>query len=314
MYTLLIAAGAGLLGFVLGAVTVNGWAGIIPGLLAFILAFFLLSRRTMAQVQAVFAKAQGMLQAPPPPEVMALQQRLMRPVSSEAEGRRIQSQMIELQSKQRNEVREVLRSALQFEKWQFLVKENVYAQLGMIDYQEGIEANMMQRPNEAREKFSAARGNLEQAWNPTLSSLLRDWRSRALLAVVLHRETKPAEAAKVMADSESTGSAEPMFWGLWAFILHQGQKADEAMQVVGRGITANPSSESLKKLQAMLTNKQKLDMSVFGDAWYQFFPEDIPQEKRIEMARAAGMEVPDPTAQRPANRPIPKKTYPHPRR
>ncbi|HNH46093.1 MAG TPA: hypothetical protein PKY30_03590, partial [Myxococcota bacterium] len=152
MYTLLISAGAGLVGFALGAVAVNAWAGIIPGLLAFVLVFLLLSRRTMAQVQAIFASAQAQLQKAPPPDILRNLQEAQRQAQNppgewmrklqeaqrngdqrgfnrardaimefQAEKQRdfnkAREAMMAQQRDQREEVRNILRSALVHEKW-----------------------------------------------------------------------------------------------------------------------------------------------------------------------------------------------------
>ncbi len=363
MYTLLISAGAGLVGFALGVVAVNVWAGFIPGLLAFVLVFLLLSRRTMARVQAIFASGQALLQKAPPPDIMRNLQEAQRQAQNppaelmrklqeaqrnsdqrgfnrardaimefQAEKQRdfnkAREAMMEQQRSQREEVRNVLRSALVHEKWQYLVRENVYTQLGTIDYQEGVEAVMMRQqeaaaqnvnpttlPDNSRPFFEKARENLQKAWHPQLSSVLKDWRSRALLAVIHYRLGEGDQAQKVLAEAEAAGTLEPVYWGLRAWLLVD--KPDDAMQVVGKGLVACPSSQALKDLQAQLTNKKALNMEAFGDTWYQFFPDQIPQSRRDEMARAAGMEVPTPANNQVApqpSRPIPQKTWPHPRR
>lgn len=297
MYTLLSSLGVAVVCFVVGALAVNWWAGFVPALLGFGLAFYLLSRRTMAQVQAIFGRAQALAASPPPQDVMKSQESLLA-----------------FQTQQRAQLRDTLKEALAVERWQFLVKEQVYAQLGMLDYQEGIEARMMDRKNAAETCFGNARMNLELAWHPQISSLMGDWRSRAVLAAVHHRASKVEEADKVMKDAEQAGSKEPMFWGLWAFILNDGKKTEEALQVIGKGLTAIPTSDALKKIQEALTNKRRPDMTVFGDAWYQYFPEDIPMEKRIEMAKAMGLN-PQQQQQGQQGRQIPRHTWPqHPRR
>jgi tetratricopeptide (TPR) repeat protein len=59
MYNLLIALGAGLGGYLLGAL-IAGWiAGFAPALLAFTIAYFLLARRTGKQFEALATEAMG---------------------------------------------------------------------------------------------------------------------------------------------------------------------------------------------------------------------------------------------------------------
>jgi hypothetical protein len=295
MYTLLLSLGAGALGFLLGTVAVGWWAGFVPALLLFALSFFLISRQVMAKVQLSFGEAQKLAANPPPQEVV-----------------RSQDALLAWQAEQRKALRAAIKEALAYEKWQFLVREQVYSQLGMLDYQEGIEARMMKRANAAETSFQSARDNLEKAWSPRLSPLLKDWRSRALLASVHHRASRPEDAHKVLQEGEQAGSGEPLYFGLWAFILQDAKRGEDALQVVARGLKNHPTSQTLQKVQEAISNKRKPDMSLFGESWYQFFPEDIPMEKRMEMAKAMGI---DPAAQTAANRPIPRHTWPqHPRR
>ncbi len=307
MNSILAAAAAAVVGFGLGAVTVGWVAGIIPALLFFGLTFFLISRHMMGKLQAVSLRVQQKLQVAPPPEILRIAQT--------PEGQRSLRQW---QAKHRDEVRAILREMLVWERWQFLVRENVEGQLGMLSYQEGIESKMTGHASEAITHFERARGHLVAAWHPQLSGLMGDWRSRAMLAAVHMRLTKLDEAVGTMKESEAAGQKEPFFWGFYALLLLEAKKPEEAMAVVGRGLSAG-SSPGLVAMQAALTNRQKPDMGKFGDIWYQFFPEDIPMERRMEMAREAGMDVPDPAKMsgapgKGANRPISPKTFPHPRR
>lgn len=300
MYTFLLSLAAAVLGFALGTATVGWWAGIIPAILFFILSFYLISRSTMNKVQEIFGRAQKQIQMQPPPD-------LLKP------GK--QKEVLEWQAQQRDQVRTTMREALVIEKWQFLIKENVYAQLGMLDYQEAVEAKMMKQANVSREKLISAQANLEQAWNPTLSGLLGDWRSRVSLAAVYQRLSEPQKAVNAMADLEKSAPKDPFYWGFWGLLLVEEKKNEEALQVIGKGISACPDSSALKAFQAAVSNKQRPDMRAFGDIWYQYFPEDIPMEKQMEMARAMGMDVPAQGQGQPQQaKPIPRKTYPHPRR
>jgi hypothetical protein len=87
----------------------------------------------------------------------------------------------------------------------------------------------------------------------------------------------------VLEAASGPAKGEPIYWGLYAHVLNEAKKRDEALLVVGRGLEANPDSKVLKAIQEQLSNKKRPDMKAFGEAWYQFFPEDIPQEKLMQM-------------------------------
>ena len=109
MYNLLIALAVGvvvtvamkLLGF-------SVWAGLVPGVLAFLATYIVLARRVSLKVQALMTSVQGELQGQPASQ-RDLQQRIDRAVKT-------------------------LESGLVWEKWQFLVGPEIHAQIGMLRY------------------------------------------------------------------------------------------------------------------------------------------------------------------------------------
>lgn len=188
----------------------------------------------------------------------------------------VKEAMTALQAGRVDEARTRLEAALPLGKWQILVAEQIHGQLGSLDYMQAVGLVMQRQAGPARIRFEAARAHLEKSWS-------RDWRARSLLAVVHHREGRGEDAARVMEAASGPGKSEPVFWGLYAYVLNEAKKRDEALQVVGRGLAANADNKPLKAIQEALTNKKRPDMKVFGEAWYQFFPEEIPQEKLMQM-------------------------------
>lgn len=211
-----------------------------------------------------------------------------------------QAAMAQLQAGDMNGARELLRSAMPLGKWQILVEPQLHGQLGAIDYLEGCSLVMQRQVTASKPKFTDAKAELEKSWS-------RDWRSRTLLACVYHRENNTDQAAKVLTDAESSGSSEVMFWAIWAYILNEAKRRDEALKVVGKGLVALPKQAALLKIQEAMTNRKRPDFLIFGEAWYQFFPEHIPQEVLLEQARAAG-KLPKAAANRS------QMTWPQPRR
>lgn len=260
MYNLLIAGGAAIVAYAIGAAAAGWLAGFIPALLALGGVWFYLARRTGKQVEALFQQAMGLLQA----------------------GKF-------------DEARALLETGFPLGKWQILVKEQIHAQLGAIDYLQGVGASVQKKATEAKAKFASARENLEKAWS-------RDWRAKATLAVVHHRESRPDDAVKVLEAASGAGATEPLFWGIYSYVLNEAKKREEALKVVGRGLESNKDSKPLKAIQEALANKKRPDMKVFGDVWFQFFPEDIPREKLMEMHGINPQQAPRPQKGWPAPR------------
>jgi len=274
MYNLLIAGGVALVAYGAGFWAAGWIAGFVPAVFAFAGAWFLLGRRTGKQVEGMFRTA-----------------------------------MEQLQAGNMNGAREALRAALPFGKWQVMLDGQIHGQLGAIDYLEACSLMMQKQVTASKAKFTEAKVELAQGV---------DWRTRTMLACVYHRENNTDEATKVLAEVEvgrgasrwipgQNGQNEVMFWAVWAYILNEAKRRDEALQVVGRGLVANPKHAGLVAVQEAMSNRKRPDFKVFGEAWYHFFPEQIPQEVLIEQARAAG-KLPKEAANRS------RMTYPMPRR
>jgi tetratricopeptide (TPR) repeat protein len=109
MYNLLISLAVGVA--VAVAVKLAGfpvWAGLIPGTLAFFVAFILLARRVANRLQVLMGSVQKELQVPATSQKDALQ-RLERAVKS-------------------------LEAGLVYDKWQFMVGPEIHSQIAMLKY------------------------------------------------------------------------------------------------------------------------------------------------------------------------------------
>ncbi|ADO72018.1 tetratricopeptide repeat protein [Stigmatella aurantiaca] len=109
MYNLLISLGVGIaiaLGVKLAGFPL--WAGLVPGVLAFIGAFILLARRVAQRIQGLMESVQKEFQGQPTTQKEALQ-RVERAVKTLEQG-------------------------LVYEKWQIMVGPELHAQIGMLKY------------------------------------------------------------------------------------------------------------------------------------------------------------------------------------
>lgn len=279
MYNSLIALGAAVVAFALGFWAAGWIAGILPALLAFGVVWALLARRTGRQVQA------------------------LQPKIMEA-----------MQNQRFDEARAIVQGAMELGKWQFLVREQLEMMLGNFDYLEGAMAKMQRQITASQQHLAAARGHFEQACPKGWRGQLLGWQGRAMLACVLHRQGDNAGALEQlktasMAQGALAGKPDPIFWGLYAWMLNEQHKRDEALQVVGKGLVDHPKAKGLLEMQEAFTNRKRPSMLVWGEAWYQFFPEAMAEDpKIIELARAQQAR------QQPGGGPRPPKTWPQPRR
>jgi len=110
----------------------------------------------------------------------------MKPPTSLAEYNRLLS----LRTEKLERTREIIRTGFPLAKWQYLVTEQIHAQLGALDYME--------------QKYKEARPHLEKAWG-------RNWQSHAMLACIDYREGKKAEAVERMIKLESVAGSDGTF-------------------------------------------------------------------------------------------------------
>jgi predicted Zn-dependent protease len=182
--------------------------------------------------------------------------------------------MKEMEGGRVDQGRKILEEGFALSRWQFLVAAQIHAQLGSIDYLRG--------------DFRSARKHLEKAWS-------RNWQAQAMLAAIDHRDGNNPKAIERLEKLRSAGGKEALYWGLFAYIAMEAGDADKALVVLDEGQQALPSSDSLKNMANQVRNKKKVKMNPFAPGWYQFFPEQIPQEQLMGARR-------------------PGKTYPQPRR
>ncbi|MBN1334840.1 MAG: hypothetical protein JXB39_02655 [Deltaproteobacteria bacterium] len=191
-------------------------------------------------------------------------------------GNRLQAVMEKVTAalkKQRvGDAKALLESARSLGRWQFLVEAQVDAQVGALAYFE--------------KDWTRARRYLAKAWS-------RNWQAQGMLAALDFREGKVDAALARLKKSEGPGRKEALFWGLWAYLLVEGGRRDEALAVLGKGLKQLPSSEPLKALHQSISNDRKVRMKVFGPGWYAFFPEHIPIQ-RVAAQAPRGRGFPQP--------------------
>ncbi len=207
-------------------------AAIIPGTIAFVAAFILLGRRIFVKIQAINTQVQAELQSMPP-------------------NPREQKVKIDKAIK-------LLETALQFERWQFLVGAEVHGQIGMIKY-------MVKDTEGAVPELAKA--------NP------RNYLAQAMLGAIAFQKKDMAAMAKRFEAAVTNGKKESLMWAAYAWCLLQNKDRDKAIAVLGRGVAANPSDEKLKAALTALQNDKKLKMKAWEPGWWQLGLE-APQQQQ----------------------------------
>jgi tetratricopeptide (TPR) repeat protein len=154
-----------------------------------------------------------------------------------------------------DEARKILDDARHLGRWQFLVEAQIEAQLGALDY--------------VLRDFAAARPHLQKAFS-------RNWMAQGMLAAIDFREGQIDAAVKRLEKVHLFARKEATYWGLYAYILAESKRRDEALVILGRALKILPDNEALKSMQQAVSNSKKLRMKDFGSPWYTFFPEHVP--------------------------------------
>ena len=143
-------------------------------------------------------------------------------------------------------------------RWQFGLAHQLDAQIGMIYF--------LQRD------FARAAPYLKRAlmWGP--------WVTGAMLGVVYYRKKDTASVEKTFQVVLKKGRKTPLAWCLWAYLLVQMGRRDEAQKLLAEGAAKLPHDLRLREALLALENGKKLKMRAFGEQWYQFHLERPPAQ------------------------------------
>ncbi|MCP5039798.1 MAG: hypothetical protein GY944_02135 [bacterium] len=227
MYTALVSLAIGLVaGGIWTALDLwKGWAmGIVLCVLLFFLSFFIISRVLSKRLEPQFMAAQKQVQAG-------------------ATRAAVQS----------------LEALLPMARWQILLKGQIYAQMGCLQYALGED--------------KAAEDSLGKASRRSSEAQL----FRAALQV---RQKKTDAARKTLDDAISFNKKQVMLYNVLAWVLLKEGDRKEAIEVLLRGEKADKNSEATKDNVNRLQNGKKLNMKRFGMSWYALKLENPPASMR----------------------------------
>jgi tetratricopeptide (TPR) repeat protein len=199
----------------LGAlVGLNPWIASAIGLAAFAASFILITRLVMKKIGVLMETAQRDLQA----------------------GRG-------------EKAIKTLQSGFKYAPWQFYVKGQLNAQIGMVLY--------------LKRDFAEAFEYLQKGF-------VRHWIAMGMLAICYMKRNKPAKMIDTFEKATSATKKEPLLWNLYGYCLERVGEKEKAIAVMEKGVKKVGGHELLQANLDALKEGRKMRMLGWGDLWYQF--------------------------------------------
>lgn len=142
-----------------------------------------------------------------------------------------------------------LQSGFRYAGWQFYVKSQINAQIGMILY--------------LKRDFTEAFDYLQKGF-------VRHWVAMGMLAICYMKRNKTAKMMETFDKAVAATKKEPLLWNLYAFCLEKVGEKDKAISVLEKGLKKVGEDERLQANIEALKEGKKMKMKGFGDLWYQF--------------------------------------------
>ena len=150
-----------------------------------------------------------------------------------------------------------LRELLGKSHWMPMLRGQILAQMGMLAYQTG--------------DHDEARKLLQQSSRRVADGQL-------VLAVMQYRAGDKALAFQTLQLSAAVNRKHSLLHNVWAWLLHQESRVDEAIAVLARYTKKQAIDETAKDNLLRLQNGQKLNMKSLGLIWYALGFERPPAE------------------------------------
>ena len=233
MYNLLISLAASLVVFLLIKLPFgfSALAGIIPALITFLAVYITLARKTFRKFETLMMNMQLEFQ-----RLGKIKNPQLRSIDRAVE---------------------ILKSGYPLGKWQFFIKPQIDAQIGVIYYT----------------------NNQTQKALPYLkNAFLRHWVARGMLGAYYFKKKDYDNMEKVFDEAIKVNKKVALLYNVYAWCLTQINKKDKAISVLKKGIMILPNDKNLNASLTNLQNDKKIKLNVYGDEWYQFRLEKHPQE------------------------------------
>ena len=150
---------------------------------------------------------------------------------------------------------EKMKTGYKYAKWQFLVKQQIDSQIGIILY--------------ANKRFDEALPYLK-------NSLKANWMSMSMLAAYYYKQKDYANMKAVMEKSSKANKKDSFTQCLYAYFLSETRDVDGAIAVLAKAMKKLPSDERLQNASDALKNKKKIKMQAYGTLWLQLHLAKMP--------------------------------------
>ncbi len=142
-----------------------------------------------------------------------------------------------------------LESGFKYANWQFYVKGQINAQIGMILF--------------LKRDFSGAFEYLQKGF-------VRHWVAMGMLGVCYMKRNKAGKMIETFDKATAANRKEPLLWNLYAYCLEKIGERDKAIGVLEKGLKKASGDERLQANLEALRQGKKMKMQPYGDLWYQF--------------------------------------------
>ena len=275
MRNLIFALLLGTAGFVLGYWGTGGslLAGIPVSIFTFIIAYFILMRRSFGKLtalsQAAMQRMQGAQNTQDPEQQLSL----------------IDQTII------------IFEEGLGLGKEQFLISPTVHSQIGTLHYQaggifmqlrlresiQGSTSKANSYKSKANQRFAKAKEHFVAFYKPWQIKVMKNWHPVAMLAIQENREGNSDRALEILGEIQGAGSDDPLFYGVYGWLLYKNNQKDTALIVVTDGCDKHKSHQALQAMRTAIQNKKSIDVFGFGQNWFSFFPEQLDQNMIMRM-------------------------------
>ncbi len=148
----------------------------------------------------------------------------------------------------------------QYAHWQFFTASAVDGQIGSLYYM--------------RQEFSKARPYLEKSFG-------KHWNARAMLAILAFKKKDFAKMDQIFETAARYSSKQGLLWSVWAYCHWKAGNNNKAIDILvnGQKKLGNSDSHLIANLNNLQNNK-KMKMNGYGQEWYQFHLEPLPQQQQ----------------------------------
>lgn len=151
---------------------------------------------------------------------------------------------------------EKMKTGYKYSKWQFLVREQIDSQIGIILY--------------ANKRFDEALPYLKK-------SLKSNWMAMSMLAAYYYKQKDYANMKAVMEKSSKANKKDSFTQCLYAYFLSETGDIDGAISVLAKAMKKLPSDERLQNASDALKNKKKIKMQAYNTLWLQLHLAKMPE-------------------------------------